>query len=127
MTDTSRFYVLDKARRPVPVDERTWREWFIVAGDRRRVGDTIIRNVRIRTVFTGLMLLPTDGPPLLFETMVFGGPLTGARARYATWDEAAAGHKEMCKQVSQRVGAKRTKEGEQRTSVEREWTGRHWK
>jgi hypothetical protein len=31
----------------------------------------------------------------LFETMVFGGPLNGEMDRYATWDEAEAGHKAM--------------------------------
>jgi hypothetical protein len=33
--------------------------------------------------------------PLLFETMVFGGPLDGEQTRYSTWDEAKSGHDAM--------------------------------
>ena len=32
------------------------------------------------------------GPPLLFETMIFGGPHDGYQERYTFWDEAEAGH-----------------------------------
>lgn len=37
--------------------------------------------------------------PLLFETMVFGGPFDQEMARYSTWDEAEAGHKKMVKRI----------------------------
>jgi hypothetical protein len=37
--------------------------------------------------------------PLFFETMVFGGPLNGLQCRYATWDEAAAGHQRLCDEI----------------------------
>jgi hypothetical protein len=33
-----------------------------------------------------------DGKPVLFETLVFGGPLDGDMWRYCTWTEAEAGH-----------------------------------
>lgn len=33
-----------------------------------------------------------QGPPLLFETMVFGGPFDGTQERYSTWERAAVGH-----------------------------------
>jgi hypothetical protein len=33
-----------------------------------------------------------DGPPILFETMVFGGPMDQDQRRYSTWDEAEFGH-----------------------------------
>jgi len=36
------------------------------------------------------------GPPLLFETMVFGGHYTRNISRYTTWEEAEAGHKATC-------------------------------
>lgn len=35
-----------------------------------------------------------DHVPLLFETMIFGGPHDQDCWRYATWDEALAGHQE---------------------------------
>jgi hypothetical protein len=38
-----------------------------------------------------------DGPPLLFETMVFGADGgEGFCQRYATWREAEAGHRRAC-------------------------------
>jgi len=47
----------------------------------------------VSTVFIGLdHRFFGDGPPLLFESMVFGGPLDGEQFRYPTWDAAAAGH-----------------------------------
>src|SRR5262249_2935365 len=37
--------------------------------------------------------------PRFFETMAFGGPLDHMQTRYATWDEAAAGHKVLCDEI----------------------------
>lgn len=37
-----------------------------------------------------------QGAPVLFETLVFGGPHDGRMSRYCTWDEAERGHKVMC-------------------------------
>jgi len=57
-------------------------------------------RVDVSTVF-----LPLDhnytgvGPPLVFETLVFGGTLDEEMRRYATWDEAVAGHQQMCRMV----------------------------
>ena len=39
------------------------------------------------------------GPPILFETMVFGGEHDQEMERYATWDEAVAGHDIMVQKV----------------------------
>ncbi len=33
------------------------------------------------------------GPPVLFETMIFGGPEHGYQERYTSWTEAEEGHK----------------------------------
>ena len=35
------------------------------------------------------------GAPLLFETMVFGGGLADSEWRYATWEEAEEGHRNV--------------------------------
>ena len=35
-----------------------------------------------------------DRPPLIFETMCFGGPFDGECARYSTEEEAEAGHRQ---------------------------------
>lgn len=50
-------------------------------------------DIEVSTVFLGLDHNWGDGPPLLFETMVFGGPLDQEQERWSTWDEAEAGHR----------------------------------
>jgi len=64
--------------------------------DKRRVAETYVGEVRISTVFLGLdHSYSDDGPPLVFETLVFGGLLDGDMERYSTWGEAEAGHARM--------------------------------
>jgi len=47
----------------------------------------------VSTVFLGLdHSFEPDGPPVLWETMVFGGPEGDFQCRYATAVEARAGH-----------------------------------
>ena len=50
-------------------------------------------------VFLGLDHQYGEGPPVLFETMVFGGELDQEQVRYHTWEEAAAGHAAMVERV----------------------------
>lgn len=83
---------------PVPVDLMTWAKWFETA--ERHVAKTDIAHVHISTVFLGLNHNWGEGPPLLFETLVFGGPLADEVERYATWNEAEAGHKAMVERVN---------------------------
>jgi hypothetical protein len=87
-------YILD-GRQPKAVDLMTWARWFETAD--RHVADEIVNGYRVSTVFLGIDHgFPGDGPPLLFETMVF--PNSGASLeeqfceRAATWDEAEACH-----------------------------------
>jgi hypothetical protein len=54
-------------------------------------------KVYVSTVFLGLDHSFGEGPPQLFETMIFGGEHDEYQERYSTWDEAEAGHKKACK------------------------------
>lgn len=63
------------------------------------VGYNHLRGARVSTCFQGLDLGWGDGPPLVFETMVFDGPLDGEQERYSTWNEAEEGHRLMCERV----------------------------
>lgn len=63
--------------------------------DDRIVAQTNIGDSFISIVFLGLDHQYGAGPPLLFETLVFGGPLAGEQERYATWNEALRGHADM--------------------------------
>ena len=89
----SAYYYLD-GHEAKPCNMRTWAEHGLP-----RVALTKIGAVDISTVFLGLDHSNGEGPPLLFETMIFGGPLDEEQRRYTTWDEAEAGHAEMVERV----------------------------
>ena len=56
----------------------------------------------VSTVFLSIDHNFTDeGPPIVFETLVFGGPMADWMRRYATWTEAETGHEEMVELVRQ--------------------------
>lgn len=84
-------------------DLRTWGEWLERA--KRHVGDTQVSDdVRVSTVFLGLDHNYCDkGAPILFETMIFGGPHDQYQERYCTWDEAEAGHAAAVKLAEEEV------------------------
>src|SRR5882724_8255427 len=86
-------YILD-GHTPVKCDLVTWAEQFESVDDRRVAYDELSAEVNVSTVFLGLdHRFGRDGPPILFETMIFGGPHDEYQERYSTWDEAVAGHK----------------------------------
>ena len=82
-------------------DVMVWARWFETAGESRIVAKTQLPNdVRVSTVFLGLdHRFSLVGPPILFETMVFGGKFDGDMERYATWAAAEKGHKRMVEKV----------------------------
>jgi hypothetical protein len=96
----SLYYILENGE-PKPVrDARVWGEWFEANLQARHVGDDTIGGAQVSTVFLGLDHRHFgDGPPILFETMVFGGPLDGEQERYCTQGAAIDGHNAMCARV----------------------------
>lgn len=90
----SRYFILVD-RQAVPCNLHRWVAWFVTHD--RHVAHTELpgldKPVRVSTVFLGLdHRYFSSGPPILFESLVFGGPLDGDMYRYCTWDEAAVGH-----------------------------------
>lgn len=87
-------YVLD-GTTPRKVD--TAEEWARGFSDHlnRHVGDEMVGEARISTVFLGVdhNFLP-NRPPLLFETMIFGGVHDGHQTRASTYEEAKKQHAE---------------------------------
>jgi hypothetical protein len=65
----------------------------------KRVAKTKVGDVEVSTVWLGLDHGYEDTGPLIFETLVFGGPLDGEMERYATEAEALAGHEAMVARV----------------------------
>jgi len=84
----------------IPVDMWIWAEWIERDYPERVVGFWQFKSCRVSTVFLGLDHSFNQGPPILFETLVFGGPMKDAGERYATYDEAEAGHMRYCQEVS---------------------------
>src|SRR3990167_5954569 len=83
----------------------TWAKWFEKARHDRVVARTnVVPGSDVSTVFLGLDHQWGDGPPLIFETMVFGGPLDQETERYSTWEEAEAGHAQMVERVRRAPG-----------------------
>ena len=95
-------YILD-GHTPVACPEGDegllqWARWMESepgGKDVRRVARTQLEDgTSVSTVFLGLdHNFGMYGPPILFETMIFGNDNLGEyQQRHATWDEAAAGH-----------------------------------
>jgi hypothetical protein len=91
------FYILLGTKVKI-VDQKAWGDWWASAD--RRVERGFIGESEVSTVFLGVVHgHDSDGQPLLFETLVFGGPLADEMTRCATYEEAVVMHKEMCARV----------------------------
>lgn len=69
----------------------------------RNVAQTDVGKLHVSTVFLGLdHNLAGEGPPLLFETMIFrGNDMSGEyQKRCSTWDQAEAQHAEAVQFVT---------------------------
>jgi hypothetical protein len=86
-------YILNEDGSISVVDLLTWAKWFEVA-QRHIAQDLLPGDVRVSTVFLGIdHNFALEGPPLLFETMIFGGEHDSYQDRYATRDESLVGHR----------------------------------
>ena len=93
-------YILDGDGNPKP--ERSLLKWAMwlehshlsKGKDNRIVQQDRVGGVSISTVFLGLDHNFDDGPPVLWETMVFGGEHNQYQRRYASRDDAVIGHME---------------------------------
>ena len=95
-----RYYKL-VGHTPVAVNSLSeWLDYLHSAQDSAKhlVAETTVGSSKISTTFSGFDLTFGD-PPLLFETMVLGGPHHGRMQRYSTWSEARFGHDDTVIQV----------------------------
>lgn len=92
--DRPHWYVLDAKGNPVvETDLLTWAAWADTAN--RAVAKTqVSEEVMVSTVFLGTDHQLGEGPALLYETMIFGGPEDGFQAKYSTREAALKGHEE---------------------------------
>lgn len=105
------YYVLGGPDGKTPVECSDTLEWSkTYKGDSRFVAVTMISDpvsdIRVSTVFLGLdHSFTAGGPPIVFETMVFNGPMDGEMDRYSTWDDAEEGHRNMVEAVNKALQA----------------------
>jgi hypothetical protein len=77
------------------------------SGPTKHVGNTLIGNQRISTVFLhfdhSLNFGTTEesSDPVLFESMIFEGPHNEYQRRYNTYDEALQGHNNLVKALEE--------------------------
>jgi hypothetical protein len=90
----SRWYKLDgDVLVSIKAEEVEWsNRWQL----RDAVGDAVVS-----TVFIALDHAFGNGPPVLFETLIFGGPLADEGERYCTKAEAEAGHAKWIQRVKE--------------------------
>jgi hypothetical protein len=87
-------YILNGHDAVIEPDIRTWSKWMQATNT--HVAKDELNGYLVSTVFLGLdHNFTSGGKPQLFDTMVFpeGDMSELYCARYATWDEAEAGHK----------------------------------
>lgn len=95
-------YIL-KGKEPVPTtDLIAWAEWMERHERLVKADMTVDENgsVIVSTVFLGCDYNVTGKePPILFETLIFGGKLDGRMWRYPTWELAEKNHENVWKMV----------------------------
>ncbi len=92
------YYILDDKKHPVLADFATWSQWFETAQSdiaRMTCYTELTDDVHVSTVFLSIdHRFDGNGAPILYETMVFGGPLSDSQERYTTRQEARLGHEQ---------------------------------
>ena len=101
-------YIMNKNNEPqICEDPREWGAWYEKA-DRRIALTRLQSGVEISTVFLAMdYCFGDNGPPLIYETMVFGGTDTQSCRRYSTWERALEGHSE---EVTRQIKGEQTNE-----------------
>ena len=97
------YYILDDDGNVKGTDSlMEWRVFFKDAS-KRRIAEDFIRSQRVSSVFIGLDHgFSMRGPPIVFETMIFGGPHDGWQVRSSSREGILDHHKvavKMCMDV----------------------------
>ena len=89
-------YILGDDGEVIPCDNTlTWAAWYeSVAGRNARAlkRTEISANVYVSTVFLSIVHGYSGNLPVLWETLIFGGPHDGDGEQYTSRDAAATGH-----------------------------------
>ena len=93
------YFIYDDAGNPIATDHISMARWL--TNKRRRVARDQIGTLTVSTVFLGLNHKWEAGPPILWETMVFGLPddTDEIQLRYSSRADAIAGHMRTCAEM----------------------------
>lgn len=99
--NTNDKFILDASGNPIPEpDLITWGKWMQTGN--RKVKVAQVGESKVSTVFLGLDHNWGDGPPTLWETMVFGGLMDQELDRCSgSREQAEAMHERMVEKVRQ--------------------------
>lgn len=99
----SGYYILNEDKSISPVDLRTWATWIEENPEQKRIAKDEVSDYLVSTVFLGLDHQWGEGPPVVFETMIFQPDKTGFDdlycCRYSTYEEALETHKKITEGV----------------------------
>lgn len=100
-------YILDVDNNAVETDLITWAMWYERSENRVVAWTQITSKCLVSTVFLGIdHRYFGGGPPLLFETKIFGGPRDEYLWRYSSWDDAQTGHRTAVRKAREAIGQK---------------------
>lgn len=92
----SMYYKLNEDKTVVPASREDAMEIFNTH-EQRRVAATEHGAVKVSTVFLVFNHAYDEGPPMVFETMIFGGEHDQYQDRCSTYARALDMHKTACK------------------------------
>lgn len=96
-------YILDENGDPKPASLMQWAKWYETNQKGRIVAQEHVGDVFISTVFLALNHNWGDGPPILWETMIFGGINDEYQMRYSSKEAAIDGHYNAVKAVKEGI------------------------
>jgi hypothetical protein len=93
------WYKLDSDNNPIPCSGISeYEEWFMKHGTtvaQTRFLDTKGISIYVSTVFLGLDHSYNSTVPILWETMILGGPFDQQSFRYSSFKDALEGHNQI--------------------------------
>ncbi len=94
-------FILNEAGEPVAAKTlRDWAQWYETCRDARKVKRETVGEAEVSTVFLSIDHAWGQSPPVLWETMVFGGALDQQQDRCSGGrTEAEAMHARMVERV----------------------------
>ena len=96
-----RYFILREGVVVEEPDYSAWASWYEASyTEVRDIARTQTEHATVSTSFLAMsMTLAENAPPLLFETKVEGGWLSGQGDRFSTIEEAEAGHRAWVERV----------------------------